>query len=356
VSAPTIATPRETRRAVRVGRVSGVWRPRAAFVPLALAGVVVVLVAVNVGLGDFPLTVPRVLEILITGGEGVESFVVRELRLPRSLTGALAGLALGMAGAITQSIARNPLASPDVLGITAGAGAAAVAVIVAGAEGSLLASLGLPFAALLGGVLTALAIYLLAWRAGVEGFRLVLVGIGVTAMLTSLTSYLLLRADITDASQAAVWLTGSLNGRGWDNVVPLAIAVPVAGTAALIAVFTLGALRMGDDTARALGVRVQLAQAGLLLTAVALASVAVASAGPIAFVALVSPQVTLRLVGSAGPPVLAGGLVGAALVVGSDVVARTVLPVELPVGIVTAALGAPYLIHLLLRQSRKVSA
>ncbi|MGZ4518654.1 MAG: FecCD family ABC transporter permease [Mycobacteriaceae bacterium] len=346
------------RRPVRIGPISGVWRPRAVLVPVALVAAVVLLLALNVGRGDFPVSVPDVLNILLGGGNKAQRFIVMELRLPRSLSGVLVGLALGMSGAITQSITRNPLASPDILGITAGAGVAAVAVIVfgSGVAGGLLTQLGLPISALLGGVLTAVAIYLLAWRGGVQGFRLVLVGIAVGAMLTSLTSYLLLRAEITGAAQAAVWLIGSLNGRGWDHVVPVTIAVAVAGAFALVMTFTLGALRLGDDSARALGVRLQRGQGALLLAAVVLASVAVAAAGPIGFVAFVAPHIALRLVRSAGPPVLASGLVGAALVIGSDVVARSLLPVELPVGIVTAAIGGPYLLVLLLRQTRKSSA
>lgn len=346
------------RRAVRVGPASGVWRPRAALVLLGLAVLVAVLVAVNVGRGDFPLTVPQVLEVLAGGGAEADRFVVLELRLPRSLTGALVGLALGMSGAITQSIARNPLASPDVLGITAGAGAAAVAFVVLGGSvaGSASAVLGVPLAALAGGALTAAAVYVLAWRGGIASFRLVLVGVAVAAVLTAVTSYLLTRAELTEAAQATVWLTGSLNGRGWEHVVPVAVAVLVAGGRALVGTFTLEALRLGDDSARALGARLQRDQGALLLAAVALASVAVAAAGPIAFVALVAPQVALRLVLSAGPPVVAAGLVGAALVVASDVVARVVLPVELPVGLVTAVVGAPYLVHLLLRSSRRVTA
>jgi iron complex transport system permease protein len=215
---------------------------------------------------------------------------------------------------------------------------------------------GLPLAALLGGLLTAAAIYLLAWRRGVAGFRLVLIGIAAAAMLTSLTSYLLIVADIAEATRATVWLTGSLNGRGWEHVVPVALAVGGAAAATAVAAPTLGVLRLGEDSARALGVRLQAGQAVLLAIAVLLASVAVAAAGPIPFVALIAPQVALRLVRSAGPPVLTGGLTGAVLVVGSDVLSRTVLPVDLPVGVLTAAIGAPYLIHLLVRRTRRNDA
>jgi iron complex transport system permease protein len=345
------------RRALRIGPFSTVWRPRAVVVPLLLAAAVVLLLAVNVGRGDFPLTVPEVLRILAGGGESADRFIVLELRLPRSLTAVLVGLAFGMSGAILQSVARNPLASPDILGISWGAAAAAVAVIVlgGGAVGAL-ATVGLPVAALLGGLLTAAVIYALAWRQGVTGFRLVLVGVAVAAVLSSLTSYLLIVADITEASRAMVWLTGSLNGRGWEHVVPVGLAVGAAAVLCLLGSAALRVLRLGEDSARALGVRLQGAQAAHLGLAVALASVAVAAAGPIPFVALIAPQVALRLVRSPGPPVLAGGLVGALLVVGGDVVSRVVLPTELPVGILTAAIGAPYLIYLLARRTRRTDA
>lgn len=281
-----------------------------------------------------------------------------DLRLPRSLTGLLVGFALGVSGAITQSIARNALASPDILGVTYGASAAAVAVIVlgGGAAGGALGVFGLPLAALAGGLLTGGLLYVLAWRGGLDGFRLVLVGIGVGAVLSAVTSYLLVRAELNEAAQAYIWITGSLNGRGWEHVVPVAVAVVAAGTVALIASFTLGALRMGEDNARSLGVRLEVGQAVLLLAAVVLASFATASAGPVAFVGLMAPQIALRLVRSAGPPLLASGITGALVVVFSDVVARIVLPVELPVGIVTAAIGGPFLLYLLVRRNAKVSA
>jgi iron complex transport system permease protein len=172
----------------------------------------------------------------------------------------------------------------------------------------------------------------------------------------SLVSYRLVLADINEAAQATVWLTGSLNGRGWEHVLPVAVAVAAVGFVALGGGPTLAALRLGDDSARALGVRLQTGQAVLLGVSVVLAAVAVAAAGPIPFVALIAPQIAMRLVRSAGPPVLAGGLVGAVLVVGSDVVSRTVLPVELPVGVLTAAIGAPYLLVLLARRTRRLDA
>lgn len=346
------------RTPLRAGPASTVWRPRATLICLLLAILAVLLLAAGTGRGDYRLSVTEVLGVLAGGGDPTQRLVVFELRLPRALTGLLVGLALGMAGAITQSVSRNPLASPDVLGITAGASAGAVASIVlgGGAAGGLLGLLGLPVAALLGGLLAAALVYLLAWRQGIDGFRLVLVGIGIGSVLTSLTSYLLIRAEITQAEQATVWLAGSLNGRGWEHVVPVGVAVAVVGLFAVSSAHTLAALRLGEDSARALGLRLQLRTGLLVLAAVVLAAVATAAAGPVAFVAFVSPQIALRLLRSAGPPMLAGGLVGAVMVLGSDLVVRTILPVELPVGIVTAAIGAPYLIRLLVQRNRRASA
>ena len=354
MSAPPILA----RRALRVGPASAVWRPRAVLVPVALVAVVLLLVALDVGRGDFPISVPDVVGTLLGGGTQVDRYIVLQVRLPRSLTGALVGVAFGMAGALTQSVARNPLASPDLLGISYGAAAAAVATLVlgGGAVGGLFTALGVPLAALLGGLVSAAAIYALAWRQGISGFRLVLVGVAVAAVLSSVTSYLLIVGDLNRAAQAQIWLVGSLNGRDWAQVLPVGLVVGAAALLFPVTSASLRALRLGEDTARSLGVRLQRAQAGHLAAAVALASVAVAAAGPVPFVALIAPQIALRLLRSAGPPLLAGGLVGAVLVVGADVVSRSVLPSTLPVGVVTAAVGAPYLMFLLARGPRASDA
>ncbi len=337
---------------------SGVRRPRTLFVLLACAVVLVLASAVNLGRGDYPIGLGDVLATLFGGGGESQRFIVLELRLPRSLTGALVGGALAVSGAIFQAVARNPLASPDIIGITWGASAAAVFVIVLGggmsAVGGTFAAVGVPIAALVGGLLSATAIYALAWRRGVQGYRLVLVGIGINAVLVAAVNWLLTVAQIYQAAQAQVWLNGSLNARSWDDVVSVSIAMLVLVPAALILTFVLGGLRFGDDTARGLGIRVNGARTGLLLVAVGLASVATASAGPIAFVALVSPQLAQRLCRSPSPPLGVSMLLGAALVVVSDVIARTAFGgTELPVGVVTAVLGAPYLLFLLARHRRE---
>lgn len=294
------------RRSVRVGSASVAWRPRHVAVVAGAAGLAVALAAVSTGLGEYPISPLRVLAVLAGSGDDAERLVVVQLRLPRVATGLLVGVALGVAGAITQAVARNPLAGPDVLGVTYGAGAAAVAVIVlagsSGAVGGSVASVGVPGAAMAGGLLAGAAVYLLAFRRGVDGYRLVLVGIAVGAVLQSITSWLLVVGDIDDASRATVWLTGSLNGRGWDQAAPLLVGVAVLTPLLGILAVTLGVLQLGDEVARGLGTRVERARLLAGAVAVLLASLATAAAGPVVFVALVSPQVARLLCLTARPP------------------------------------------------------
>jgi ABC-type enterobactin transport system permease subunit len=342
--------------AVRIGPVSGVVRLRQVAVPVIAFVVLVLLSAVSLGRGDFPIGVPDVLRTLVGLGEGAQPFIVLELRAPRVAVGLLVGLALGVAGALFQTFARNPLASPDTLGITMGASVGAVGAIVlssGGAFGGALAGVGIPLAALLGALLTGVLLFALTWRAGIDGYRLVLVGIALWSIGTALVDWLLTNAEIYDAASAYVWITGSLNARTWNHAVPLAVALAVLLPLALAASRILGVLQFGDDTARGLGVRLQGAQAVVVVIAVGCVAFAVSAAGPITFVALVVPQIAVRLAGGSRPPLLASGLLGAVLVVGADLVTRTVLPESVPVGILTAVLGAPYLLWLLIRGRRQ---
>ncbi|MFG1700396.1 FecCD family ABC transporter permease [Nonomuraea sp. NPDC049309] len=342
---------------LRLGGLS--WRLRMRGVAVAVTGAVLLalLMALNMRIGDIEMTLPDV----VSGTFDADSpahFVIMELRLPRALTGALVGAALALSGAIIQSIARNPLASPEILGVTTGASVTVVAGVVAsgsayGGVSGLLATLGIPALALLGGLIGAAVVYGLAWRRGLDGYRLVLVGIGVAAVFTNVKFWLLTVGDVNDTGRAMVWISGSLNGRGWEHVVPTGLALAVLVPLTLLGTRSLDALRFGDDTITALGVRTNLARALMILAAVLLAAVATASAGPIAFVALASPQIALRLVRSGQPPLLCSAVVGAVLTTAADLIARSLFsPIELPVGIVTAVLGAPYLIHLIWR-SRK---
>ena len=345
---------------VRIGPVGFRIRPRALLVPLVALALTVLVVALNIRLGDFPMTVGDVLRVLVGGGDQAEQYIVFDLRLPRTLTGLLVGAAFGVSGAITQAISRNPLASPDILGVTPGASAGAVGVIVLssgfGGVASVAGAIGLPVAALIGGLLSAALVYVLAWRRGVDGYRLVLVGIGVQAFMLNLTYWLLTIGDVSQAGQALVWITGSLNGRSWADLVPVAVALAVFLPLSLVGAHVLGALQFDDDTVRNLGTRVELSRFALILIAVVLAAIATAAAGPVFFVALATPQIAQRLAGTARPPLIASAVIGALLVSVSDLVARTALGIELPVGVVTAVLGAPYLMFLIIRKRREVRA
>jgi iron complex transport system permease protein len=237
-----------------------------------------------------------------------------------------------------------------------GASVGAVAAIVLGGGGALggaFSGVGVPLAALLGALLVGVVLFALTWRSGIDGYRLVLVGIALWSVGTALVDWLLTTAEIYDAAAAYVWITGSLNARTWENALPLAVALAVLLPLALAASRSLAVLQFGDDTARGLGVRLPLAQAAVVLLAIGCVGFAVSAAGPITFVALVVPQIAVRLTGGSRPPLLASGLLGAVLVVGADLVTRTVLPEALPVGILTAVLGAPYLLWLLVRGRRQ---
>lgn len=339
---------------VRLGQVSFVWRPWIVCVSLLLAAATFLVFCLSIGVGDFPIGLPRVIATIVGRGERVDEFVIMDLRMPRALAGVVVGVALGVSGALTQSIARNPLASPDVLGITNGAGAVAVFLVTVsgGTAAAVVDSVGLSAAALLGGLGTGLLVYFLAWRRGIDGLRLILIGISVSAVMEALTTWLLVSADIRDVAKAQAWLVGSLDDRSWDEVQvavwgTLVLLVVVAGAA-----FQFKPMHLGDDVAAGLGVRYSAVRAVLLLCAVLLAGVAVSAAGPVPFVALVAPQVAMRLARCPTPPLVASALFGALLLTGSDLVARTALPVSLPVGVVTAAIGGPFLVYLLVRANR----
>ncbi|WP_010120747.1 FecCD family ABC transporter permease [Corynebacterium nuruki] len=348
------------RPAFRIGRLSTVWRPRQFLVTVGLIVLGVFLFALSIGLGDYPLSPWRVLEIVFTnGGTRIEHLVVFEWRMPRTVTGILVGSALGVSGALTQSVTRNALASPDILGITTGASAMAVTIIVlgGGAGGFMgwLAGVGIPVATLIGGLLTGVVIWLLAYRRGMDPFRLVLSGIIISALLTAYINFLMTRADLQDASQAQMWLSGSLNNADWGKALPVIVIILVLTPLFVWIAFQLLANALGVDVAKALGQNVTLVQGLLLVMSVVLAAVAVSAAGPIGFVAFVSPQVARLLCGRPTPPLIASGLFGACLLLGADIVTQSLLPVELPVGLLTSAVGGVFLIYLLVKANRKTT-
>ncbi|WP_327090199.1 iron chelate uptake ABC transporter family permease subunit [Nonomuraea sp. NBC_01738] len=340
---------------VRLGAASFVWRPWMVLVTVMLLAAAFLVFCLSIALGDFPIGLPQVIATLFGRGERVDEFVIMDLRLPRALAGLIVGVALGVSGAITQSIARNPLASPDILGITGGASAVAIFLVTVsgGAAAAIVSSVGLSAAALAGGLGTGLLVYFLAWRRGIDGLRLILIGISVSAVMEAITIWLLVTADIRDVARAQSWLVGSLDGRAWGEVwIALWCALALLAVVSSVA-FHLRPMHFGDDVAASLGVRYATVRAVLLLCAVLLAGVAVSAAGPVPFVALVAPQAAMRLTRHPTPPFVASALTGALLLLGADLVARTALPITLPVGVVTAAIGGPFLVYLLVKANLK---
>ena len=310
-----------------------------------------VLICVSISVGDVTVPLGDVIRVLLGGGDADAAFVVRTLRLPRALTAAMVGAAFGLSGAMFQAIARNPLASPDIVGITSGASAGAVVVIVALAGGAAATATG----ALVGGLAAAVVIGGLAHRGALAPGRVVLVGIGVSAMLMSVTSFLLTRGQLRDVQRATVWLTGSLNGRTWDHVRVLGAMLMVLVPIVALLSDRMRTLQLGDEVALALGVHVHRSRLALLAAAVGLAAAATAAAGPVAFVAFVAAPIARRATRSPLAPA-ASALCGAVLVLAADLAARRIVaPTELPVGVVTAMLGAPALLIALVR-SRRITA
>ncbi len=330
-------------------------RRRSRTVTVTVTAVLVTLIAVvlAVAIGSTTLPIADVVRALLGVADPTQEFIVLTFRLPRVVCALLVGACLGLAGALTQTFSRNPLATPDILGVTSGAAVGAVATIVIGgggyAVGSSLLGFSIPAVATVFGLITAAVVYGLSWRGGVDSYRLILIGIGVTATLTGITSYLLVQAQITQASAAAHWLAGSLSGISWVNVWPVLVVLIVITPIVAVQSSALEVSGLGDDLSLGLGVALQRHRLIVIVCAVVLTSAAVSASGPVDFVAFVAPQVAARLAGRGRPPLAAAALLGAALVVTADLVGRAAFPWEVPVGIVTAIVGAPYLIWLITR-------
>lgn len=331
-----VATGRQ-RRARRRGTVI------AGALALLLSGFALTLM-----LGQSFVAPGTVLQVLAGQPVPGASFTVGQLRLPRAVLSVLAGLSFGLGGAAFQIMLRNPLASPDIIGISRGASAAAVfAIVVLGIDGPMVSVF-----AVLTGLGVAMAIYGLSFKGGVAGTRLILVGIGVSAMLDSFIAYTLSRAPSWDLAEAMRWLTGSVNGAQLSQALPLLVSLAVFGGLLVSRTRDLESLRLGDDTAAALGTNVAVTRALVIVAAVGLIAVATAITGPVAFVAFLSGPIAARILGPNGSVLVPSGLVGALLVLGGDYVGQFLLPARFPVGVVTGALGAPYLIWLIVRVNR----
>ncbi|MCC3769469.1 iron chelate uptake ABC transporter family permease subunit [Streptomyces sp. UNOC14_S4] len=348
MSAPS--SPRTASRVIRTrGGLSLRVAPRAVLVVAALLAVAAAAAVALIGTGDYPMSPADVLTTLTGGGTPAQEFIVQDLRLPRVLVGLLVGAALGTAGAVFQSVSRNPLGSPDVIGFGQGSAVGALAVIVLfhGSPSAVAAG------AVAGGLVTGAAVYLLAWKKGVHGYRLVLVGIGAAAVLTGVRDYLMTRADLNDATRAMVWMVGSLNGRDWGQVWPLLVVCALLLPVLLGQGRALRMMEMGEDAACALGIRTERVRVVVMGAAVLLTGVATAAAGPIGFIALAAPQLAKRLTRAPGPNLAASACMGAALLITADWASQRFFGAgQLPVGAVTGMVGGCYLLWLLFTERK----
>lgn len=326
---------------------------------IRMVSVTLILLALTVGLcgimllygkTNYPLSV--VLKVL--SGEEIQgaSFTIATLRLPRMLCGLLVGLAFGIAGNTFQTMLRNPLASPDIIGITSGCSIAAVfCILVLRMSGS-----SIYIAAVISGLIVSTLIYLLSEGSGFSGGRLILIGIGIQAMINALISFLLLKSSQYDVPSALRWLSGSLNGMSMKDVPSLFLIVVVFGGIILYLTKPLQILELGDEFATTLGVKINLVRIILILSSVFLIAFATAVTGPIAFVAFLAGPIASKLVGPGAPNVLASGLVGALLVLGADMIGQFAFSTRFPVGVITGILGAPYMLFLLICINRRGQA
>ena len=334
---------------LRVGPLRMHVRLRSIAVGLAAVGVLCALGVLSLGLGTYPLAPQEVIRTLLGGGDTMDRTVVIDWRLPRSIAAITIGALLGIAGALFQTVTRNPLASPDILGLSNGAFTGMLLTLVFFSAGWPQLTTG----AVLGGVVTALLIWLLSARGGVQGFRLIVVGIGVSAILASLNTWMLLQIELETAMFASAWGTGSLNGvTAGPLTATLLCALPFL-VAAVMLVPRLRQLGLGDDMAASSGVRPSAIRAIALLTGVVLVAAATTVAGPVAFVSLAAPQIARLLARTPHLSLVLSGLLGGVLLLGADVIAQHVLPTALPVGVVTVSVGGAYLVLMIILEIRR---
>lgn len=339
-----VRSPEPAAHAVRSTRRRG--RRRTSTVCAGLLAVCLLAAAASCLGGSYPVPWHQVGPALLGLGDPTTVYVVQELRVPRSAVAIVVGFAFGVSGAVFQSLARNPIASPDVIGI--GAGASLGAVLAIAGIGSRTALV--PLAALAGALLTGTVILLLAARSTFSPMRLVLVGLGMQAILSAAITLLIARLDRTELEQANRWLSGSLNALGWVHVVVVAVGVLLLAPVLLAGSQPLRVLQLGESVARSAGVATRRWQLALVLAGCALCAVAVSVAGPITLIGFLGPPIARWLCRSPGPVLLASGLTSAAVLAVADLVARFGLgSLDLPVGVLTGALGAPVLLLVLLR-------
>ncbi|WP_433854292.1 FecCD family ABC transporter permease [Streptomyces kronopolitis] len=345
-TAPAPTPPDST--VLRTGTLSWLFPRRSALAAALLVPLLLALTALAVMASSTGMSLPQTLSGLLGGGDPGTTMIVRDFRLPRVLVGLMVGAALGVSGCLTQTLAGNRLATPDLVGVNEGATAA----VVATAAGSATGMVGDWWLGPLGAVAAAVLVVLCAGGAGSRGYRVLVVGIGVSTFLGAVSDLVMSRENDNTAGGVFLWAVGSLNGRDWGVGTPLLIALTLLLPLALAVGHRLQLLRFDDDMAACLGVDLRRVRAAALAVAVALAGLAVGVGGPISFVALSAPILAQRLSGPTRVPILGSALTGAALIVAADALGRVAAPVELPVGVVTSVLGGPFLLWVLFRADR----
>lgn len=323
-------------------------KPRQKFIYLFLVVLCICVSIVSLASGTFSIKWHQVVLALFGQGPDQIITVVTEWRLPRVVMALIMGAALGASGAIFQSLIRNPLGSPDVIGFNTGAYTGVIiSVILFGNHYFQMAA-----SALLGGLGSALVVYLLAYKKGIQGFNLIVIGIAVSAVLTAFNTWMLMTSSLESAMSAALWGAGTLNGMTWAKGTPAAITVTIVILISLLISTRMSLLEMGDDAASALGVPTEKTRLVLLVVGVTLTASVTAAAGPISFISLAAPQIAKRLTKHHSVHIPEAALMGAALLVTADFIAQQLFaPNQLPVGLVTVSVGGIYLLWLLIRES-----
>lgn len=339
-------------KSIRIGKLS-------LRVPVRVIAVSLILLFIGIGssivaitLGDYPLTLGDVLKALIGQGEKFHQLIVQEWRLPVAIAAVLFGALLGVGGAIFQSLTRNPLGSPDVIGFDAGSYTAVVLVILVVGSTQYWNIAG---AAIIGGIITAFIVYVLAWNKGVQGFRLIIVGIAISAMLNSINAYLITRANVEDAMVVGFWGAGSIHRVSWASLVPSMILAALIFVCAMFLSRSLQYMEMGDDAATTLGFNVNPRRLALMVTGVATTALVTAAAGPISFIALIAPQIARRLTRTPGVSLFPASCMGAALLSAAHLLSLIISTFyrTIPVGLLTVSIGGCYMIWLLIREARR---
>lgn len=336
------------------GRISFLLDKKAIFILIGLLLAATAVFVISTGMGEMKINPLTVVKVFLGGGTEMDQLIIKSFRLPRIIIALTVGMGLAVAGGILQGMIRNPLASPDILGITGGASVAVVGflAIFSDRSNALTVSIAwLPVAAFIGAAVAAILVYMLAWKNGVSPIRLVLIGIGLMALMKALTTLMMILGPIFQASQANIWITGTVYGSTWANVSIALPATLVLIGLALVASRNLNIQELGDDVATGLGSHVQKQRFALLAISTGLIGTAVAFAGGIGFVGLMAPHMARRLVGSSfGALLPTAAILGGILVMAADLIGRTMFsPLEIPAGVFTATIGAPYFIYLLFK-------